>query len=154
MEDAEDIVQDVFLRLWERGAHFAFDDPLPYLYQAARNAATSAARKKDVRARWQVALRAESDSGSSTVEIDLEERELDAAVAAAIDSLPERCREIFTMHRQQDLTYPEIARVLGISVKTVETQMGRALKALRSRLVHYTATLGSVVAALSGAGGQ
>ncbi len=50
----------------------------------------------------------------------------------AIERLPARCRLIFTLSRQQDMSYGEIARSLGLSVKTVEVQMGRALKALRA----------------------
>ena len=68
---------------------------------------------------------------------EVELADLRRAVARAIDALPERCRLIFTMSREQDLSYAEIARILDISVKTVETQMGRALKALRARLVGY-----------------
>ena len=59
---------------------------------------------------------------------------LAAAIRAAIASLPDRCREIFLLSRDQNMTYAEIAKVLGISIKTVETQMGRALKALRTQI--------------------
>ncbi len=59
------------------------------------------------------------------------------AARAAVGRLPSRCRQIFLLSREDGLTYPEIARVLGISVKTVETQMGRALKSLRASLHHF-----------------
>jgi len=135
---AEDIVQDVFARLWRQ--HDAFDvrDPLPYLYQAVRNRAVTYRRQRVVRDRWreQQTLRdddrQEPDTASAVEVADLAE-----AVRRAIDALPERCRLVFTMSREQDLTYAEIARALGISVKTVETQMGRALKALRTLLAGY-----------------
>jgi RNA polymerase sigma-70 factor (ECF subfamily) len=81
------------------------------------------------------------DDGLSHVEA----ADLATALARGIDQLPERCRLIFTMSREQDLSYAEIARILGISVKTVETQMGRALKALRSRLAGYLALALTVV---------
>ena len=60
-----------------------------------------------------------------------------AAVQRAVGRLPERCRLIFTLHREQGLTYPEIAEVLEISPKTVEVLMGRALKALRKALAGF-----------------
>jgi RNA polymerase sigma-70 factor (ECF subfamily) len=60
-----------------------------------------------------------------------------AAVQRAVGRLPERCRLIFRLHREQGLTYPEIAEVLEISPKTVEVQMGRALKALRKALAGF-----------------
>lgn len=63
--------------------------------------------------------------------------ELADAIAHAVDSLPERARQIFTMHREQGLSYAEIARALGPSVKTVENQMDRALKLLRARLAPF-----------------
>ncbi|HJU73447.1 MAG TPA: sigma-70 family RNA polymerase sigma factor, partial [Gemmatimonadaceae bacterium] len=65
------------------------------------------------------------------------ESELAAAVRAAVDRLPPRCREVFMLSRDSGLTYGEIAKALGISIKTVETQMGRALKALRESLKIY-----------------
>ena len=67
----------------------------------------------------------------------MRERELAGAIDASLARLPERCRLIFAMSRQQGLSYLEIASVLGLSVKTVETQMGRALKALRSQLAPF-----------------
>jgi RNA polymerase sigma-70 factor (ECF subfamily) len=60
--------------------------------------------------------------------------EMAMAIRVAVASLPDRCREIFLLSREQNMTYAEIAKVLGLSIKTVETQMGRALKALRTRL--------------------
>lgn len=59
------------------------------------------------------------------------------AIERAIDALPERCRQVFRMHREQQLSYSEIARLLGLSVKTVDNHMGRALKMLRERLAAY-----------------
>ena len=68
---------------------------------------------------------------------DASEHEVAAAVRSAIDRLPPRCREVFLLSRDGGLTYAEIARTLEISVKTVETQMGRALKSLRVALQRY-----------------
>jgi RNA polymerase sigma-70 factor (ECF subfamily) len=59
------------------------------------------------------------------------------AIRRAIDALPDRCRQIFLLSREKYLSYAEIAEVLGISVKTVETQMWRALKSLRKSLAPY-----------------
>ena len=59
---------------------------------------------------------------------------METAIRRAIDDLPARCREIFLLNREQELSYSAIAATLGISIKTVETQMSRALKALRAAL--------------------
>ena len=64
----------------------------------------------------------------------LAEKELSRAIETAIAALPERCRLVFVMSRRQGLSYAEIADALGISVKTVEVHIGRALKSLRERL--------------------
>ena len=63
--------------------------------------------------------------------------EVTRAVNRAVDKLPPRCREIFLMSREGGMTYAEIAHSLGISIKTVETQMGRALRSLRLSLARY-----------------
>jgi RNA polymerase sigma-70 factor (ECF subfamily) len=64
----------------------------------------------------------------------VETKELFAQIQAAIQELPEKCREVFLLSREQALTYREIAATLNLSVKTVENQMGKALKHLHSRL--------------------
>jgi RNA polymerase sigma-70 factor (ECF subfamily) len=63
--------------------------------------------------------------------------ELRTALAAAVDELPPACREVFELSRGQGLRYAEIATTLGISIKTVESQMGKALKHLRARLAAW-----------------
>jgi RNA polymerase sigma-70 factor (ECF subfamily) len=133
---AEDIVQDVFLAIWRRQTEFDYADPLPYLYQAVRNRAVMHARQQRVRDRWREAVEATAEP-AETEPADADTADLAAALARAVEALPERCRLVFTMSREQDLTYAEIARLLGISIKTVETQMGRALKALRSGVADY-----------------
>ena len=134
---AEDIVQDVLVGVWRRHQYFDYSDPLPYLYQSVRNQVVSYARKRTVRERWLQRVRREPQPVSETAAASAETSDLAQAIAVAIDALPERCRLIFTMSREQDLTYQEIAGILGISVKTVETQMSRALKTLRSGLAGY-----------------
>ncbi len=136
---AEDIVQDVFARLWNHREELDVRDPLPYLYQAVRNRVVSHRRRQGVEEGWRqyVTVAAEEPREEDGAAAALEAADLATAFARALDELPERCRLVFTMSRDQGLTYAEIARVLGISVKTVETQVGRALKALRLRLGPY-----------------
>ncbi len=63
--------------------------------------------------------------------------ELETKISSALDKLPERCRQIFMLNRFEDLKYKEVAEKLGISVKTVEVQMSKALKILREELKDY-----------------
>jgi RNA polymerase sigma factor (sigma-70 family) len=70
-------------------------------------------------------------------EVGALEAETVVAVRQAIGRLPDRCRLVFTLHREQGLTYAEVAEVLGISPRTVEVQIGRALKSLRKGLASH-----------------
>jgi RNA polymerase sigma-70 factor (ECF subfamily) len=132
---AEEIVQEVFLFIWERRKTWDVRSSVrSYLFTAVRNAAVSYLRHE------RVVRRRERDALElfqiPSVHADLEEAEILAAVQRAVGRLPERCRLVFTLQREQGLTYAEVAEVLGISPKTVEVQMGRALKSLRKSLAH------------------
>lgn len=137
-EVAEEIVQEVFLFLWERRETLDVRDSIKnYLFTAVRNAAVSWLRHERVVARRQVETLELFSRPAPSPDSMAISGELLAAVRRAIDRLPERCRLIFTLHREQGLTYGEIAQVLGLSPKTVEVQMGRALKALRKGLARF-----------------
>jgi RNA polymerase sigma-70 factor (ECF subfamily) len=142
-EAAQDAVQEVFLKVWERRAGPPLQDPLAYLYQAVRNQCLMVLNRER---RWnQVEIEDEVVANVLEPQVD-DAEDLASAAARAVNELPERCRLIFTMSREQDLSYGEIARVLGISPKTVENQIGRALKILRRRLAKF---LGIAVTVLS-----
>ena len=126
---AEDLVQDLFVTLWRKREQIAIEGTVDlYLFGAARNRALNYLRHQKVEERFRTTVLERSDS-----HLELREGEILELleVQEAIDTLPARCRLIFSMHHQQGHTYAEIARSLGLSIKTVETQMGRALKALR-----------------------
>ena len=133
---AENLVQDVFLALW---THRSRLDPArnikTYLYTAARNQALKHLRHSEVERRSAEDLTLEFPR-PKTAEDERQEKEIAASVYQAIEALPEKCRIIFSMNRFDHLSYAEIAEIQDISIKTVETQMGRALKFLRDRLAH------------------
>jgi len=134
---AEETVQEVMLELWRRRTSLAIETSLrAYLFRSTRNRALNYLRHETVIERTAPFLITETQA-PATAEQDLADREIDAAVRDAVAGLPQRCREVFVLSRQQGLRYSEIAEILGISVKTVEAQMGKALRILRERLAAW-----------------
>lgn len=129
---AEDLVQDLFFRLWlDREKVQVTTSVKAYLYASVRNRCLNAV-KAGAKVR---ALNEDADDRVPEDErTEDEHTERIARVQAAIESLPEERRKVFKLSRYDGLKYHEIAERLGISVKTVENQMGSALKTLRNEL--------------------
>lgn len=131
---AEDAVQDVFVAVWDKRAGLPEAAKIPaYLYRAVRNRSLNQIRQQKTRGRW-LETQNPDPSMPAAAETDLQASEIGAKVQEALAELSPRCREVFLLSRDDGLTYPQIADTLGISIKTVETLMGRALKSLRSQL--------------------
>jgi RNA polymerase sigma-70 factor (ECF subfamily) len=134
---AEEIVQDVMLELWRRREHLADEgSPQAYLFQATRNRALNHLRHERVIRRTTPQV-APPSSIEATGTGRLVQGEMERAAEAALSSLPGRCRETFELSRVHSMKYAEIARVLGVSIKTVEADMGKALRALREHLAPW-----------------
>lgn len=127
VDDSNDVVQSVFLKTWNKITEGDCPENLKtYLYTAVRNASLKFIETK---ARYEVEA-VESYPEVTDVSIDTSER--DARLWRAIESLPERCREIFLMCKRDGLSYRQVAEELSITEKTVENQMSKALKSLRA----------------------
>jgi len=145
-ETSKEIVQDAFISLWEKRETIDADRPVKsYLAMVIHNKCINYLR--DNRKFDQNILNIENllevpeyDGADSMVESELKAR-IDASVA----ELPEKCREIFILNRYENLKYQEIADKLQISVKTVETQMSKALQHMRIRLAEYLTVFGLLV---------
>ncbi|HHG84000.1 MAG TPA: RNA polymerase sigma-70 factor, partial [Bacteroidetes bacterium] len=127
MEEAEELVQDLFVQLWDKR------DQLPeamsmrsYLFTAARNRCLNVIRHRKVRDKHQEAVKMAPSEFASDPAQELEHAELQARIGGAIEKLPRRCREVFRMSRFEGLKYSEIAEKLNISPRTVEKQIGKA----------------------------
>jgi RNA polymerase sigma-70 factor (ECF subfamily) len=135
---AEEVVQEIFLFVWERRETWDVRTSVKgYLFTAVRNAALSYLRHERVVRRREAETVERLDGPSAGADAEAAAAETLAAVQRAVSRLPERCRLVFTLHREQGLTYSEIAEVLGISPKTVEAQMARALQSLRKALAAF-----------------
>ena len=137
---AEDVVHDLFLQLWDTPDQDHLSRP--YLFVAARNRALKYLRHRRVVAAWIERASYEEPPMADSPEDECLRRELDVAVRRAIAELPGRCREIFVLHRRDELSYQEIAARLGLSLGTVKSQMWRATVRLKQRLTPYLATSG------------
>ncbi len=133
---AEEIAQDVMLELWRRRTSLMLSGPVrAYLHSATRNRALNRLRQARTAQRGEVFVRGPSESPAA--DSRAMSGELEIAVAKALAALSEPQREVFEMNRTRGLTYNEIAELLGISVKSVEARMGRALKQLRDHLAAW-----------------
>jgi RNA polymerase sigma-70 factor (family 1) len=134
-DTAEEIVQDLFFRLWKDKEKLKIESSLNgYLYRAVHNRCLHHIdhnRVVEKYAREMAVLEQETNESPTDI---LHYRELQAKIAAILERLPEKCGKIFCMNRFEGLKYSEIAEKLSISVKTVEANMGRALKEFRKIL--------------------
>ena len=137
-DTAKEIVHNVFINLWEKRQQVDTGSPLKsYLFTSVHNRCLNYIRdQKKFDKDDTIFQRLDSTEFSDGVN-RLEEQELEQRIFDALQALPEKCREIFNMNRFDGLKYAEIAEKQGISVKTVETQMSKALKILREKLIDY-----------------
>lgn len=137
-ESAREIVQEAFIGLWDKRDQIDLSRPVKsYLSTTVRNRSLNYLRdnkKFDTRLLTQENL---YPLASYEHADRLVEKELSEKIQEAISGLPERCKEVFLLSRNEHLTYQEIADKLQISVKTVETQMSKALQHLRIHLKEY-----------------
>jgi RNA polymerase sigma-70 factor (ECF subfamily) len=135
IDAAEDVVQEMFVKLWESRATLSIDRSVnSYLYRAVRNTCLNYLKHQQVK---QEHLLHVERSDSATHEDPLSELELQQRIDKILDGLPTECRRVFELSRSEGLKYKEIAEKLSISVKTVENQMGKALKRFRTELKDY-----------------
>lgn len=128
-EAAQDVVQELFISLWQRRSELQVDNIKAYLYQAARFQVFKAIRAGKAKAHFYDRLSAVSQQIEQ--QDPLLYKEIQHTIALMIESLPEDQREIFLLHRSSGLTYSQIAQQKNISVKTVEKKMSLALGRLR-----------------------
>jgi RNA polymerase sigma-70 factor, ECF subfamily len=139
----EEVVQDVLLEVWRRRESLALEqEPRRYLMRATRNRALNHVRHQQVAARA-AALDDSEEAHAATAPAMVDAAELEVAIAQAVQTLPERCRAVFELSRRHGLSYAQIAEALDIAPKTVENQMGKALRMLRVALASWLTDRGA-----------
>jgi len=142
-EEAEEIVQGVFFKVWLKRDELHINSSVKsYLYRSVQNYALNYLTLQKSRGRHKADDYSETEEPNINGLELMEEAELDVRIKEAISNLPERRRIIFELSRFSDLKYHEIAEHLEISVKTVESQMAKALQSLREALKDYLPMLG------------
>lgn len=140
---AEDVVQTVFCDLWNRRAKWYPQGSVKaYLFRAVRNTSLDHLKHLRVKQAWEVEEKERDRTSAQISPADvLQHQELELAMKQAVENLPERRRLIYRMAHHHDMSYAEIASALDIAPKTVENQIGRALKALRAHLARFATFL-------------
>ncbi len=140
--NAEEMVQQVFFKLWDRAAHLQIAGSVAaYLYRSVHNECLNFLKHQKVKARHQLHVAYRAKEHDRNAQDAFSDPDLALRIREALESLPEQCRTIFQLSRFEDLKYREIADRLQLSVKTVENQMGKALRIMRAKLIEFISLL-------------
>ncbi|WP_340105967.1 RNA polymerase sigma-70 factor [Rhodohalobacter sp. 8-1] len=136
---AEELIQELFTILWEKKDDWDMDTEKSiraYLYKSARNLALNQIRHQEIKEKYDTEWMSRKENPVIEFHDEYREERIRNAITKAIEELPARSKMTYKLHRYDGLTYPEIAEVMEVSVKTVESQMTRTLKILRDQLSH------------------
>lgn len=150
-DQAEDAVQEVFGKIWEkRGSIYISSTVKGYLYTAVRNNCLNLIKTNARKNFLEEGMEDDSRFSVEDVQAKLAAKTMQQKINTALELLPPKCGIIFKMSRFEDKSYKEIAEDLGLSVKTVENQMGKALQLMRTYLQPYMKELYTMIIFTSG----
>ena len=137
-DEAEETVQQVFFKLWERSEQLSIPGSVAaYLYRAVHNESLNFLKHQKVKEGYRLHVAYSMKNKSEQPQGRMIKKELEEKFRETLNELPEQCRTVFQLSRFEDMKYRDIAGKLDISVKTVENHMGKALKILRTKLVDF-----------------
>lgn len=146
-DTAEEIVQDLFCNIWADRDRIVFGTSVKaYLYRAVRNRCLNSIKHLKIRSNYRAEQLMDSGGEKGELDLSIEASELEMKIRTAIDQLPPERKKIFLLSRYEGLKYKEIADRLGISVKTVENQMGSAIRFLKEKLSEFLIIAGICIA--------
>ena len=134
-DEARDVVQDVFVRLWEKRDQLQIESSLSgYLYSSVRNQIFNMIKHQKVITAYTDSLFAENRDNEIYADHLIREKQFAAMIQAEIDSLPPRMKQVFELRRFEDLSNKEVAERLGITEYTAQDHMKKAVKALKIKM--------------------
>jgi RNA polymerase sigma-70 factor (ECF subfamily) len=137
-DEAEEVVQASFISIWEKRGELSIQTSLKsYLYRMVRNACLNVIKHEKVKQQHAQVQLAGGEQAQESSSQPVLASELEQKIYESMKLLPEQCRLVFQLSRFEGLKYQEIADQLDISVKTVENQVGKALKIMRTQLKEY-----------------
>jgi RNA polymerase sigma-70 factor, ECF subfamily len=137
-DEAEEVVQSAFITVWDKRQTIEIQTSIKsYLYRMVRNACLNVIKHEKVKQQHVAYEMAGGEPSHEGVSQSVISSELEQKIYEAMKALPEQCRLVFQLSRFEELKYAEIATQLNISVKTVENQMGKALKIMREKLKEF-----------------
>lgn len=145
-EDAKELVQDLFVSLYEKRHQLQISTSLKsYLYSAVRNKCLNKINTEKTKGKYEDYIKNNHTQLTDSIEQDIYKDEMEIALMGAIKKLPPKCKAIFCMNRMDGLSNTEIAEKLRISKRTVETQISKALKLLRTELKPFMVSTGYLI---------
>lgn len=137
-DEAEEVVQAAFINIWDKRTQIEIQTSMKsYLYRMVRNSCLNVIKHEKVKKQHVAHEMFHGEATHEGVSQSVISSELEARITEAMKVLPEQCRLVFQLSRFEELKYSEIAEQLNISIKTVENQMGKALKIMREQLKDY-----------------
>lgn len=135
---SEDLVQDIFIYFWEKRRSITLEISVKsYLFKASRNKFLNYLRDEKCHNAIKMEVNSKREISAYPNDDALDLIQLEEIIASSINNLAPRCREVYLLRRNEELSYKEIALQMNLSVKTVENQMTIALKKLREQLTPY-----------------
>lgn len=135
MDVSKEVVQDLFVNIYEKRHQLDINSSLKsYLYRAVQNRCINQINSKKIREKYVDYVKTNNNDDENLIERSIDASELETALYSAISDLPPKCRMIFKMNRFEGLSNGDIAERLELSKRTVETQITKALKMLRTKL--------------------
>lgn len=142
LEDAKEIVQDLFVSLYEKRENLDINSSLKsYLFRSIHNRCVNHLNAQKIRHKYVEYTNYTADIRDNSLEQEVNRTEMEHLLYKAIADLPPKCQDIFKMNRFEGLSNGEIAEKLNLSKRTVETQISKALRILRGKMEPYTTTV-------------